>query len=231
MPRRAISSNRKRAEPIAPSGKPRRGRCPTSAPSIERCDRPFLEAARAASRELPAPTTRPLLLPKSEIDRDRSEVVDRPQRRARDLDSDMDGVDQLGRLLERETGSCPAAGARADPEQEFGLAGGETLGEDRHIGHRRHLACTTVEDRPREPVGVESSDRGGGIRPTFQPITGCGPMRRSRRPGSHRPRQGRRQIAGISGESRRRAARRKKAVGNRGCLRLPPVATGPRDSR
>lgn len=88
-------------------------------------------------------------------DRDRADLVDGAQGRARHLDPDMDGIDQLGGLVQCEAGL--ARGRRlADPQEIFRLAGREAAGEDRHVGSMAVAGRLACEDRARQPVDSET---------------------------------------------------------------------------
>src|SRR4051812_21456166 len=119
-----------------------------------RRDRPALEAARSPVRNLRA-DHQTIIVAEIGDDGDRAELVDRTQRRACDLDSDMDRIDQVGRLGEREI-RLAGGRRRANAKQEFGFAGGESFREDRHFdGAAVRGRVGAGEDRAAEPVRAE----------------------------------------------------------------------------
>src|SRR4051812_36685334 len=62
---------------------------------------PALESARTPILDFGA-DDQAIVVAEIGDDRDRTELVDRTQRRARNLDADMNGADQVGRFVERE---------------------------------------------------------------------------------------------------------------------------------
>src|SRR5439155_25601503 len=110
----------------------------------ERRDRPGLESARTPVRNRRSDHEAIVV---SEIghDGDRSEIVDRPQWRARNLDPDMHGINEVGGVVEGE--AClrrirPAA----DPQQELGFGLSKTAVENRYF----HFAPVALRDTPRK---------------------------------------------------------------------------------
>ena len=100
--------------------------------------------------------TRPLLLPKSEMTAIGPSSLIAAQRRAGNLDPDMDGIDQAGGLVEREAGLARPA-ARAPTLSRNSASPAAKPSPKTGISGRRAVAVPAPrrEDRSRQPVGSE----------------------------------------------------------------------------